>query len=136
MDEGPVDRHGQGPGAVERLQVVATATSRVEAELKRGALESEGLHAVVLADDAGGAHPQLALLHHGAIRVAVPDHEAEHARDALAELDGGVHALPDAGDHERIDPPRHGPGLVAVALVLLGILLVYRAVTQVWPGLG
>lgn len=136
MDEGPFERGNERPGAVERLLVVATATSRIEAELKRGALESEGLHAIVLADDAGGAHPQLALLHHGAIRVAVPDHEADRARDALEELDDGVHALSGSGDHERIDPPRHGPGLVTVALVLLGVLLAYRAVSQVWPGLG
>ena len=122
--------------AVERMATVVACRSRIQAQLVRGALEAHGLRAVVLTDDAGGVHPQLAMLHDGAIRVVVPDHELEAARDLLGELDAGVHALPATGDHERIDPPRHGSGLALVALALLGVLLVYRAVELVWPGLG
>lgn len=114
---------------------MASCTSRVDAELKRGALASEGMRAIVLTDDAGGVHPQLALLSRGAVRVAVPDHEADRARDVLADLEAGRHALPSTGDHERIDAPRHGTSLVWLAGGLLGLLLVYRAVTLVWPGM-
>lgn len=120
----------------ERLVAVASCTSRIEAELKRGALASEGMRAVVLTDDAGGVHPQLALLSRGAVRVAVPDHEVDRARAVLADLDAGRHALPSTGDHERIDAPRHGTSLVWLAGGLLGLLLAYRAVTLAWPGLG
>lgn len=128
-------------GDVERLVAVADCTSRVEAELKRGALTSDGVRAVVLTDDAGGAHPQLALLTRGAVRVAVPDHQADRARDVLADLDAGVHALPASGDHERLPAPRgatdRGRAVLAwVAGGLLAVLLAYRAVTMVWPGLG
>jgi hypothetical protein len=79
----------------ERLVAVASCAGRLEAELKRAALESDGLRAVVLTDDAGGMHPELAALTCGAARVAVPDHEADRARELLAELDAGVHALDD-----------------------------------------
>lgn len=122
--------------AMERMATVVTCASRVQAQLVRGALEAHGLRALVLTDDAGGIHPQLALLCDGAIRVVVPEHELDTARDLVGELDAGVHALPATGDHERIDPPRHGNGVALVALALLGVLLAYRAAVTVWPGLG
>ena len=122
--------------AVERMVTVVTCSSRVHAQLVRGALEAHGLRARVLTDDAGGVHPQLALLADGAIRVVVPDHQLDAARDLVGELDAGLHALPATGDHERIDAPRHGHGVALVALALLGVLLAYRAMATVWPGLG
>lgn len=124
------------PPAVEHLVTVATCTSRIDAQLKRGALEAAGLRAVVLTDDAGGAHPQLALLSHGAIRIAVPAHEADAAHDLLVELEAGLHALPSTGEHERLDPPVRVAGPVVLAGGLLLALLAYRAATMVWPGLG
>lgn len=122
--------------AREPLATVVTCRTRVQGELVRGALEAHGVRAVVLTDDAGGVHPQLGLLLDGAIRVVVPVHELDMARALLGELDAGVHALPATGDHERIDPPRHGAGAGLVALALLGVLLAYRAAELVWPGLG
>lgn len=126
----------QGPDAVERLVTVTTCPTRVTAQLTRGALEAHGLRAVVLTDDAGGIHPQLGALLAGAVRVAVPDHQADTARTVLAELDAGLHALPATGEHERIPAPtpRAGPAWIAVAL--LAVLLAYRAASLVWPGLG
>lgn len=121
---------------VERMVPVASCASRVEAALAHGALVADGLRAVVLTDDAGGVHPQLGLAVDGAVRVAVPVAEVDRARDLLAELDAGVHALPSTGEHERIAAPAHGPLAGIVTLALLGLLLAYRAVTMVWPGLG
>lgn len=122
--------------AVERMVTVRCCHSRVQAQLTRGALEAHGVRAVVLTDDAGGVHPQLAMLLEGAVRVAVPDHQAGPARDLLDELDAGLHALPATGDHERIDRTGPGGGAMRVALGLLGVLLAYRAASLVWPGLG
>lgn len=122
--------------AVERMVPVACCTSRIQAQLVRGALEAGGLRAVVLTDDAGGIHPQLALLGDGAIRVAVPDHQADTARGLLVELDAGVHALPATGDHERIDPPRRAARTMLLAGGLLLAMLAYRAATMVISGMG
>ena len=122
--------------AVERMVTVRCCHDRVQAQLARGALQAHGVRAVVLTDDAGGVHPQLGMLLDGAIRVAVADHQADRARGLLDELDAGVHALPSTGDHERIVARRHGVGAAAVAVLLLAVLLVWRAASMVWPGLG
>lgn len=121
---------------VERLVTVMACSSRVQAQLARGALATEGVRAVVLSDDAGGVHPQLALTSNLGVRVAVPDHEVDRARAVLGELEAGVHALPTTGDHERDVPPRGGNGPAFVVLGLLAALLVYRVAVMVWPGLG
>ena len=41
--------------------VLETFYSRIEAEMAAGLLESEGIPAMVMADDAGGAYPSLAV---------------------------------------------------------------------------
>lgn len=123
-------------GAVEPMVTITTCASRVEAHLAHGALVADGLRPVVLTDDAGGVHPQLGLAVHGAVRIAVPAHEVDRARDLLGELASGAYALPSSGEHERIAAPPHGPLAGVVTLALLGLLLAYRAVTMVWPGLG
>ncbi len=60
---------------------VAVAASRIEAELLVGMLRSNGLRAVVSADDAGGLEPQLQLQ---GVRVLVPPSEEAPARQLLA----------------------------------------------------
>lgn len=122
--------------SVERMVVVTSCASRVEAQLKRGALEAHGVQATVVTDDAGGIHPQLAMLADGAIRVVVPDHEADRARALLVDLDAGLHALPSTGDHERIDTPRRGAATALFSAALLAAMLAYRAATVVLPGMG
>lgn len=63
---------------------VAVVPSRAEADLIVGLLFSNGVRAVVSADDAGGQDPQLQML---GVRVLVaPDDEAA-ARQLLAEAD-------------------------------------------------
>lgn len=63
---------------------VAVAASRVEAELLVGMLRTNGVRAVVSADDAGGLEPQLQLQ---GVRVLVPRSEEATARQLLAAGD-------------------------------------------------
>ena len=65
---------------------VALAGSRVEADLIVGLLRSNGLRAVVAADDAGGQEPQLQIQ---GVRVLVTPSEEAPARQLLADADGG-----------------------------------------------
>ena len=62
---------------------VAVAGSRIEAELIAGMLRSNGLRAVVSADDAGGLEPQLQI---EGVRVLVPPSEEDSARQLLAAV--------------------------------------------------
>lgn len=61
---------------------VAVVASRIEAELIVGLLRSNGLRAVVSADDAGGQDPQLQL---EGVRVLVAPSDEAAARWILAE---------------------------------------------------
>jgi hypothetical protein len=63
---------------------VAVVASRTEAELIVGMLRSNGLQALVSADDAGGVEPQLQLQ---GVRVLVAPSDATAARQLLAEAD-------------------------------------------------
>jgi hypothetical protein len=63
---------------------VAVVTSRTEAELIVGMLRSNGLRAVVSADDAGGVEPQLQLQ---GVRVLVAPSDEAAARQLIAEAD-------------------------------------------------
>jgi hypothetical protein len=60
---------------------VAVAESKFEADLIVGLLQSNGLDAVVSADDAGGQEPQLQLQ---GVRVLVAATDAAAAREILA----------------------------------------------------
>jgi hypothetical protein len=63
---------------------VAFAGSRIEAELIVGMLRSNGVRAVVSADDAGGQEPPLQI--QGVRVLVVPSEEAE-ARQLLADVE-------------------------------------------------
>jgi Putative prokaryotic signal transducing protein len=72
---------------VDSLTVPLTVvTSRTEAELIVGLLRSNGLRAVVSADDAGGLDPQLQL---EGVRVLVAPSDEAAARRILAEAEAG-----------------------------------------------
>jgi hypothetical protein len=64
--------------------VVAVAASRIEAELILGMLRSNGLRAVLSADDAGGQEPPLQIQ---GVRVLVTPADEALARQLLAEAD-------------------------------------------------
>ena len=63
---------------------VALATSRIEAELIVGMLRSNGVTAVLSADDAGGQEPPLQLQ---GVRVLVTPSDEAAARELLADTD-------------------------------------------------
>ena len=63
---------------------VAIAASRIEADLIVGMLRSNGVAAVLSADDAGGQEPQLQLQ---GVRVLVPPSDEAAARQLLADTD-------------------------------------------------
>jgi hypothetical protein len=63
---------------------VAVVTSRIEAELIVGLLQSNGLDAAVSADDAGGQEPQLQLQ---GVRVLVARPDEAAARRVLADAE-------------------------------------------------
>jgi hypothetical protein len=63
---------------------VAVVASRIEAELIAGMLQSNGLRAVVSADDAGGQEPQLQVQ---GVRVLVAPSDEAPARRLLAAAD-------------------------------------------------
>ncbi len=63
---------------------VAVVASRTEADLIVGMLRSNGLRAVVSADDAGGVEPQLQLQ---GVRVLVAASDEAAARQLIAEAD-------------------------------------------------
>lgn len=116
------------PDALVSFVHVGDCGSRVDAELKRSALEALGEHVVVATDDAGGLHPELARTRSGA-RLMAPADRAEAVRELIAELDAGDHALPSTGEHERLGATPTGRMRlpVAVLLVLAFAFLVARS---------
>jgi hypothetical protein len=74
---------GEAAGEVASVPV-ALAGSRIEAELIAGMLRSNGLRAVVSADDAGGLEPQLQIQ---GVRVLVTPSDETSARRLLAAAD-------------------------------------------------
>jgi hypothetical protein len=85
---------GTSQGAADEMPnvPVAVVSSRVEADLIVGMLRSNGVRAVVAADDAGGLEPQLQL---EGVRVLVTPSSEATARRLLAEAAAG-----DQGDQD------------------------------------
>lgn len=69
--------------------------NRLDAELRRGALESAGIDARLATDDAGGMHPHLGPAA-GGLQLFVAADRADEARDLLADLDAGTWSLDDS----------------------------------------
>ncbi len=64
-------------------EVVASVPSRAEGDLVVGLLQSEGIEAAVIADDAGG---EIASLQMDGVRVLVRAADAARAKEILADL--------------------------------------------------
>jgi len=64
--------------------VINTFPSRIEAEMAAGLLESEGVPAMVLADDAGGAYPSLQFVR--GVRLLVAAEDQYRAREILRDM--------------------------------------------------
>jgi hypothetical protein len=64
--------------------VLETFASRIEAEMAAGLLESEGVPALVLADDAGGAYPSLQFVR--GVHLLVATEDQYRAREILRDM--------------------------------------------------
>src|ERR1700746_2507569 len=113
----PTQQHrSRGGEIVDGATVpVAVVASRTEAELIVGMLRSNGLRAVVSADDAGGVEPQLQLQ---GVRVLVAASDEAAARQLIAEADETpaeagegprvIYSVAQAGASARGRAPRKG----------------------------
>ena len=68
--------------------LIETFPNRIAAELAAGLLESEGIEALVMADDAGGAYPALQFVR--GVRLLVAPQDEAQAREILAAMQEGV----------------------------------------------
>jgi hypothetical protein len=68
--------------------VLETFPNRMIAEMAAGLLESEGIEAMVLADDAGGAYPMLQFIR--GVRLLVAPEDRYRAREILAAMAQGA----------------------------------------------
>jgi hypothetical protein len=75
---------GLKPLNLDDAIVLETFASRIEAEMAAGLLESEGVEAMVLADDAGGAYPMLQFIR--GVRVMVYREDEARAREILQDM--------------------------------------------------
>lgn len=64
--------------------VIETFPNRIVAEMAAGLLESEGVEAMVMADDAGGAYPALQFVR--GVRLLVASEDEARAREILAAM--------------------------------------------------
>jgi hypothetical protein len=67
--------------------VLETFPNRLEAEMAAGLLDSEGIEAMVLADDAGGAYPMLQFVR--GVRLLVFKEDEARAKEILAAMAAG-----------------------------------------------
>ena len=65
--------------------VLETFPNRIAAEMAAGLLESEGVEAMVAADDAGGAYPSLQFFH--GVRLLVYREDEARAREILRDME-------------------------------------------------
>ncbi len=68
--------------------VLQTFPNRIEAEMAAGLLNSEGVEAMVVADDAGGAYPSLQFVR--GVRLMVAAEDAYRAREILKAMEEPV----------------------------------------------
>lgn len=64
--------------------VLETFPTRIEAEMAAGLLESEGIEAMVMADDAGGTYPMLQFVR--GVRLMVFKADQARAQEILAAM--------------------------------------------------
>ena len=68
--------------------VLETFPNRMIAEMAAGLLASEGIEALVMADDAGGAYPMLQFIR--GVRLLVAPEDRYRAREILAAMAQGA----------------------------------------------
>jgi hypothetical protein len=98
-------------------------SSRAEAELARGLLDSVGIQSFIRADDAGTMHPELAQIGRQGIALMVDPADADAARSLLDEV---AEEPPDWEEPDR--PARPGVLIAVLLVVILGAGFVFGVV--------
>ncbi|MBI5870795.1 MAG: DUF2007 domain-containing protein [Actinobacteria bacterium] len=70
----------------DEIVILMRYPSEMDAIFARTLLESEGIEAMIMKDDAGGMEPQFQLTQ--GVRLMVRAEDLEKARDLIAEVDG------------------------------------------------
>ncbi len=73
--------------------VLETFPNRIAAEMAAGLLESEGVEAMVVADDAGGAYPSLQFIR--GVRLMVYREDEARAREILRDMEAAGEPEPE-----------------------------------------
>ncbi len=73
--------------------VLETFPNRIAAEMAAGLLESEGVEAMVVADDAGGAYPPLQFIR--GVRLLVYREDEARAREILRDMEAAGEPEPE-----------------------------------------
>jgi Putative prokaryotic signal transducing protein len=73
--------------------VLETFPNRIAAEMAAGLLESEGVEAMVAADDAGGVYPPLQFIR--GVRLLVYKEDEARAREILRDMEAPVEPEPE-----------------------------------------
>lgn len=98
---------------MSELATVAVYTTRSDAEIVRARLVSEGIEAIVIADDEGGLNPGFYSRYGVRVVVAADDLGAAHTALALDVVVIPREALRKMIDHARACAPNEACGLVA-----------------------
>jgi hypothetical protein len=73
--------------------VLETFPNRIAAEMAAGLLESEGVEAMVVADDAGGTYPMLQFIR--GVRLLVYREDEARAREILQAMEAAAEPEPE-----------------------------------------
>jgi hypothetical protein len=107
-------------------------SSRAEAELARGLLDSVGIASYIRADDAGALHPELAQVgeKHG-IALMVDPADADAAQELIDEV-----ADEPSDWEEPVRAGRSGVGVAIVLVIALGLGFVFGLLDVITGILG
>jgi len=99
--------------AHEESTIVATYTTRRDAEMAQDRLRDAGIQAIITADDAGGMHPQLQLPH--GVKLVALDREADRAHALLQDAgllpSEGAETSPTDWPDDEADPDTEAESL-------------------------
>lgn len=112
----------------EATTIIATYSSRRDAEMAQDHLDGEDIRAFIRADDAGGMHPQLQQPH--GVKLVVLQRAAQYAYDVLDDaglLPDDAHRPPDfdpeSGSSSDSRPPSTAFTIAVAAFVVVVTVL-------------
>lgn len=109
----------------ERTTVLATFSSRRDAEVAGDYLADTDIRTFVSSDDAGGMHPQMQRPH--GVKLVVMEEEAQEARKRLEEAD----LLPAGDDNAGMPMADSSEAVDGLASTVYGVVLLLGAAAVV-----